>query len=84
MKSLDYLAPRKVDFFFLFTSFKQNTALILKKKKDTKIKFLNSPLVLNFPYKCERLKILIFFFFPQIDGLKMIINWKLYWWIASQ
>lgn len=33
MNSLGYLAPRKVDFFFLFTSFKQNTALIKKKKR---------------------------------------------------
>ena len=73
MKSLGYLAPRKVDFFFfsLFTSFKQNTALIKKKKKkDTKIKFLNSPFVLNFPYKCERLKILIFFSSHKLMALK--------------
>ena len=32
----------------------------IKKKKDTKIKSFNPPLILNFPYKCELLKILIF------------------------
>lgn len=28
--------------------------------KDTKTKFWNPPLILNFPYKCKRLKVLIF------------------------
>lgn len=42
MNSLGYLAPRKVDFFFLFTSFKQNTALIKKKRHQNKVFKLSS------------------------------------------
>lgn len=61
MNSLGYLAPRKVAFFFffLFTSFKQNTALIKKKRHQNKVFKLSS--FIEFPYKCERLKILMFF-----------------------
>lgn len=46
-------------FFFNLCKLKYYTGL-KKKVKDSKIKFWNPPFTLNFPYKCKRLKLLIF------------------------